>query len=181
MSEDLKGSASYRRIAVVGTTGSGKTTLAAAIAGRLGVPHVELDALHWGPNWTPAEDFRDRTEAALGGDAWVVDGNYSRVRDIVWRRADTVVWLDYALWVILGRLTRRTFRRLIGREVLWNGNVERWRDHFLSRDSLFLWVLQTYRKRRVTYSALFGDPAHAHKRLVRLKSPGEAEVWLEGL
>ena len=107
-----------RRFAVVGTTGSGKTTVARRISERLSVPHVELDALHWGPDWTPAplQVFRERTVRALDGDAWVSDGNYGKVRDIVWRRADTVVWLDYALVVILGRLTWRTLRRIFTQE-----------------------------------------------------------------
>ena len=93
-----------RRIAVVGTSGSGKTTLAHRLAERLGIPHVELDALHWGPNWTPvaADLFRERVAQALSGEAWVVDGNYSRVRDIIWTRADTLVWLDYS-WPVDAR------------------------------------------------------------------------------
>ena len=90
------GAESSRRIAVVGTSGSGKTTVAGQIGQRLGIPHVELDAFYWNPNWTPArlDVFRERTAQALSGDEWVVDGNYSEVRDIVWRRTDTVVWLD---------------------------------------------------------------------------------------
>ena len=125
----------YQRIAVIGTTGSGKTTLARAVAVQLDTPHVELDALHWGPNWTsPAHlELRARVGAALNSERWVVDGNYSKVRDIIWARADTIVWLDYSLPLTLWRLTRRTLRRLAKREVLWNGNRESWRQQFLSR------------------------------------------------
>ncbi len=92
-----------KRIAVIGTTGSGKTTLARQISNRLGIPHVELDALHWEPNWAEpsAEVFRDRVDRALRGDAWVVDGNYSIARDLIWTRAATIVWIDYALPLIL--------------------------------------------------------------------------------
>jgi len=169
-----------RRVVVVGTTGSGKTTLAREIARRLGIPHIELDALNWGPNWTevPREVFRARVAAALEGEAWVVDGNYSAVRDIVWPRADTVVWVDYPLWLILWRLLLRTFRRTFTREELWSGNRERFRDQFLSRDSLFLWALQTYRPRRRNYPRLFSQPEHAHLRAVRLRSPRETDAWL---
>src|SRR4051812_23251994 len=104
-----------RRINVVGTSGSGKTTMARDLAGILGVPHVELDALHWGPNWTeePDEVFRERVDTLLVGDGWTTDGNYRTVRDIVWGRADTVVWLDYSLPLILWRLSRRTFGRAL--------------------------------------------------------------------
>src|SRR3989304_3271536 len=106
-----------QRIAVVGTTGAGKTTLADQLAQRLGYPHVELDALHWGPNWTPAPDdvLRERLAGALSPDAWIVDGNYGKVRDIVWGRADTLVWLDYSLPVILRQLRRPAVRRIGGR------------------------------------------------------------------
>ena len=130
-----------QRIAVVGTSGSGKTTLARQLSGRLGLAHVELDALHWDAGWapTPAAIFQQRADAALGGDAWVVDGNYPEVRDLIWRRADTIVWLDYRLALIMWRLTLRTFRRVATREVLWNGNRERdLSAHFFSRDSIFL-------------------------------------------
>ena len=134
-----------RRIVVVGTTGSGKTTLASDLAQRLEVPHVDLDALHWEPGWTeaPTDLFRERVTRALSGEAWVTDGYYSAVRDIVWSRADTIVWLDYSLPTILYRLARRTFRRAFTREELWSGNKERVLTQFLSRDSIFLWALKT--------------------------------------
>ncbi|PSN09965.1 adenylate kinase, partial [filamentous cyanobacterium CCP5] len=67
-----------QRIVVIGTSGSGKTTLARQIAQSLQVTHIELDALHWEPHWTPAapEVFRERVTIALAGDRWVADGNY---------------------------------------------------------------------------------------------------------
>ncbi|MGH2349824.1 MAG: AAA family ATPase [bacterium] len=172
-----------RRIAVVGTTGSGKTTLAREIAGRLGIPHVELDALNWGPNWTEAsrEVFRQRVADALAGEAWVVDGNYSAARDLIWPRADTVVWIDYPLWLILWRLLLRTFQRTLTGEELWSGNRERFRDQFFSRNSLFVWALQTYRTRRRNYPRLLSQPEHAHLKLVRLRSRRATEVWLSSM
>jgi adenylate kinase family enzyme len=172
-----------RRIAVVGTSGSGKTTLAHQLAQRLGIPHVELDALHWGPNWTPAprQVFRECTAQALTRDAWTTDGNYSAVRDIVWSRADTVVWLDYALPVILWRVARRTIRRFVMREELWNKNHERFRDAFLSYDSIILWAVRTYRRRRREYPVLFSEPEYAHLSIVQLRSPRAARLWLANL
>jgi adenylate kinase family enzyme len=169
-----------RRIAVVGTTGSGKTTMARRIAQHLAINHVELDALHWGPDWTPApiEPFRERTAQALNGDAWVVDGNYGKVRDIVWSRADTIVWLDYPLLVILGRLVWRTLRRIITREELWQGNRERFVAQFASRDSLFLWALRTYPRRRREYPALLQRPEYVRLTVVHLRSPRAARDWL---
>lgn len=172
-----------QRIVVVGTSGSGKTTMAHRLAQRLGVPHVEMDALHWGPNWTPAprEIFRERVERALRGDAWTIDGNYSAVRDIVWRRADTVVWLDYSFSVVMGRVTWRTLRRTITREELWNANRERLSAALFSRDSIIWWALSSYRRRKREYPVLFGQPAHAHLSVVRLPTPRAAQAWLESL
>jgi adenylate kinase family enzyme len=172
-----------RRIAVVGTTGTGKTTFASRLARRFECPHVELDALHWEPGWkeAPLDVFRERVKEALVGPRWVVDGNYSRVRDIVWTRADTVVWLDYPLPIVLWRLLRRTVRRVVTREELWNGNRERFWSQFLSTDSLFLWALQTYGRRRREYPVLFKEPRHAHLTVIRLRRPREAEACLTAL
>jgi adenylate kinase family enzyme len=172
----------HHRIVVVGTTGSGKTTLARQLAQRLGVPHVELDALHWEPGWTeaPTAVFRQRVAEALKGNSWVVDGNYHTVRDIVWSQANLLVWLDYRLAVLLWRLWRRTIVRHITRKELWNGNRESFRTTFLSRESILLWQLQSYRRRRREYPQTFALPEYSHLRVVRLRSPGETRRWLEG-
>ena len=168
-----------KRIAVIGTTGSGKTTLARQISKRLGIPHVELDALHWEPNWTepPVEVFRKRVSQALCSDAWVIDGNYSVARDIIWSRADSIVWLDYALPLILWRLVWRTVRRIITREELWNGNREHWQAIF-GRDSLIAWALGTHPRHRRDYPVLLERPEYAHLSLIRLRSPRETNTWL---
>jgi adenylate kinase family enzyme len=172
--------AGRRRIVVLGTTGAGKTTLARRLAGRLGLPHIELDALYWGPGWTaiPTDLFRERAAAATASDRWVADGNYGAVRDIVWPRADLLVWLDYPLAVSFWRLTRRSLRRGLTGEELWNGNRERLRTQFLGRDSLFLWALKSHGRQRREYPAQFIRPEHAHLAVVRLRSPRAARRWL---
>jgi adenylate kinase family enzyme len=165
----------------MGTTCSGKSTLARALAERLGVPYLELDALYWGPGWTKPEkeEFRRRVEPFVRGEAWVVDGNYtSTLGDLVLRRADTVVWLDLPLARILWRVTGRTLGRVVRRTELWSGNRETWRNAFLSRDSLFIWAVQTHgRFRRRLPDRLATE--FANVRLVRLRSPREIRRWLE--
>jgi len=109
-----------RRVSVVGTTGSGKTIFARDLAGALDAERIELDMLYWGPNWTerPIEIFMRETDAATARERWVADGNYSKVRPIVWRRADTLVWLDYPFPFVLFRLLRRIFyRSFAGEEI----------------------------------------------------------------
>lgn len=172
-----------RRIVVIGTSGSGKTTLAGLLACRLGLAHVELDGLHWEPHWTQAAlpVFRTRVAAALDRESWIVDGNYGKVRDLVWPRADTVVWLDYPLWLILWRLLRRTIRRVVWRESLWNGNRERLIEQFASRDSLFLWALRSHGRHRRDYPELLSRPECAHLTVVRLHSPRQTRRWLARL
>jgi adenylate kinase family enzyme len=172
-----------QRISVVGTSGSGKTTFARQLAERLGLPRIELDALNWGPNWRPAEveTFRDRVRLATAADVWVCDGNYSAVRPIVLERADAVVWLDLPLRTCLWRVIRRTARRSRSGEELWgSGNRESWRKQ-VGRDSLAWWVLTTHRRRRREYEERFADPAMAHLRVHRFRSPAEAETWLAAI
>jgi len=169
-----------RRINVVGTTGSGKTTVARHLARLLGVPHIELDALFWKANWqkTPDEEFLPRVDRETDRPAWVLDGNYSRTRSIVWPKADTVVWLDYSFLRVLGQLLLRTLRRAVTREPMWEGCVEDWRTALLSRQSILLWCLQTYWKRRKTYPKVFSRPEHGHLTIVRLRTPRETRRWL---
>lgn len=170
-----------RRIHVCGTSGSGKTTLARALAEKLRYPHVELDALYHGPNWTPAETevFIERVSDATDGHCWVADGNYTKVRDLLWSRVDTIVWLDYPLPLVLWRLTRRTFRRSFKREVLWNGNREvLWKHLFVPKDSLYWWVLKTHGKRKRQLAEAMADPAKSHITFIVHKSPDSADDWL---
>ncbi len=176
------GPGGLRRISVVGTIGSGKTTFAREVSERLGIPHIELDSLHWEANWVEASEavFRERVLKSLQNGSWVVDGNYHQVRDIVWSRADTVVWLDYSFRTIMSRLARRTLRRVFTHEKLWNGNQEHIRSLF-TPDSVFWWAFKTYRRRRREYPALLGQPENSHLALVRLRSPRGAGEWLSAL
>ncbi len=170
----------WQRIVVIGTSGSGKTTLGKALARHFGCRFIELDALHWQENWTPAspEAFWAAVAAATAIDEWVIDGGYSAVRERLWPQAQLIVWLDYPIVVNLWRLFWRACRRIRSGEELWNGNRESFRMNFLSRDSLFLWVLTTHRRRRRQYEALLYSPQYAAIAVVRLRSPKAADRWL---
>jgi adenylate kinase family enzyme len=169
-----------RRVSILATaSGSGKTTLAAAIAQLVDAPHVELDALHHGPDWsepTP-EAFRAVVAPIVAQDAWVIDGGYmGKLGDLVLVRAELVVWLDLPVRIWLPRLLRRTARRVLGREELWNGNRETLRNVVLGRDALLPFTLRNVRRRRRTYPTRFAPYA-----TVRLRSRAEVEALLATL
>jgi adenylate kinase family enzyme len=170
----------YQRIGVVGTTGSGKSTLAGDLANILNILHIELDSLHWKPNWqeAPRDLTRQKVKLLTRNETFVVDGNYGFLRDIIWPRLQAVVWLDYPLPVILWQLLRRTLKRTLTRKRLWGTNVERFLPQFFSRDSLFLWALQTYQKNKILYKGLFSSPEHGHIRVFHFRNPKETRDWL---
>lgn len=173
-----------RRAVVVGTSAAGKTTFARRLAAILDVPHVELDALNWEAGWKEADHdvFQARVAAALdASEGWVVDGGYSHLQPLIWGAADTVIWLEFSLPVILLRLTQRTVVRVIGQQELWNGNRERWRTAFFSRDSLYWWVLTTHQGRRRRMEAALDRPEYRHIRALRFRSPRQAEKWIRGM
>lgn len=169
-----------RRVSVItSASGNGGTIFGRELAARLDVPFHELDALFWRPEWTetPADEFRALVEPIVATDAWVIDGSYQgKIGDLVLRNAETVVWLDLPMRVWLPRLVRRTFGRVLRREELWAGNRESLRNVFFSRDSLILFTLRHYRRRRRVYPERF-----ATYNVTRLRSPAEVERFLRSV
>lgn len=167
-----------RRVVVLASaSGNGKTTFGRALAEKLDVPFVELDALVHGPGWveTPDDELRALVEPIVAGEGWVVDGAYQRkLGDLVLRSADTVVWLDLPMRVWLPRLVRRTWRRIRGHEQLWNDNRETVRNTVFARDGLFPYAFRSHFRRRRAYPV-----ALAPYNTVRLRTPKEVERWLE--
>ena len=179
--EDTRGG--MERIVVVGTSCSGKTTLARQLSRVLGSPHVDLDGIHWKPGWQErqVDEVRQMAGEGAAGERWVMDGNYSVVRDIVWGRATTVVWLNYPFRVVLWRCLCRTIRRAITREELFSGNRESFRKSFLSRDSIILWAVTSHRRVRREYRRILDDGDFQHLRAIELRNPAEAEALVAAL
>lgn len=166
------------RVIVVGTAGAGKTTLARAVAARLGIEHVEIDGLFHGPAWTPRPSFLDDVRAFVARDAWVTEWQYDAARPILLERATLAVWLDYPLSLRMVRVVRRTVVRRLRRETLWNGNVEGPLWTFVTdRDHIVRWAWRTRHK----YDDIAAVVAHAGVPLVRLRSAAAADAWLESL
>jgi adenylate kinase family enzyme len=175
----------YQRIVVVGATGCGKSTLAAQLAERLHLDFIELDALYWKPGWVDStrEEFREKVELATRAPGWALAGNYGIVRDIVWLRAQAVVWMDFPFFVILKRLLLRTWTRWRSKELLWGTNYEPFWVHFKlwTKDSLVNWLFQTYWRRKRTYPQFFAQPEYSHLAVFRFKKPIQVEAWLKTL
>lgn len=170
-----------RRVVVFGTTGSGKSWLAERLAARHGLRLIELDALFWGKDWQPAplELFRHRVEREIRDGDWIVVGNYGQVRDLTWRAADTLVWLDLPFPLVMWRLFRRTMRRSLTRENLWGtGNTELLARSLFSRQSILLYAMKTHRKNRARFATECASPGKG-KAVVRLTSAQAVERFLE--
>jgi len=172
-----------RRVSVVGTSCSGKTTFAENLAQVLKIKHIELDAIYWLPDWVerPKEEFSDLVEKEAAGDAWVFDGNYTRTREIVWGRATAIVWLDYSFPRTFYRALKRTTRRIFTGEAMWAGNRETFGMTFLSRDSILLWVLTSYFEERRRYTKILGEDSFGEKEIFIFRHPKQTEEFLRQL
>jgi adenylate kinase family enzyme len=174
---------SHLRVSVVGTSCSGKTTLARRISQACAIPHFELDAIHWGPNWTELnpEAFRLAVAQATSGEAWVIDGNYHVVRDIVWGRATHVAWLNLPFTRVFWQALTRTVKRVTTRQELWAGNRETIRQVIFDHESILWWVLRTYHRRRREYPQLFQEPQNAHLKVYELRNAAQTQAMLDEL
>ena len=172
-----------KRLVVVGSSCSGKTTFARELAGLLNVPHIELDALSWLEDWVqrPPEELRALVTDAIAGPAWVVDGNYWSLRDLVWPRATTLIWLNYSFPLVWQRALRRTIRRVITQETLYSNNRESFRQAFMSRDSILLYMMRRYPLRRREYRKIFDEEGAWKMEKVELKHPREAARYLKAV
>lgn len=174
--------AQLARVNVVGSSGSGKSTFARRLAAVLGSPHVEMDALHWLPDWQEraGPEFGAEIAAAVSGERWVLDGNYSRTERVKWARVQTVIWLDYGFGLTFARLLMRSLRRGFSAQEIWpnTGNRESlWR--MFGRESIVLWLVKSYRPHRQRFNGYMRDPSLGHIRFVQLRSPRAAERFLD--
>jgi adenylate kinase family enzyme len=168
-----------RRVLVAGSPGAGKTTMARALARRLGLPHTELDALFHGPGWVPRPSFEADVDALLASGRWVTEYQYARVQPRLLAAADAVVWLDHPWPTVARRLLRRTLGRALTRRELYNGNRERPRNWL--RGSHPLWAVAGRRFRLIRAENTVRFAAEARRRglvVVRLRGARAADAWL---
>ncbi|MFF7333901.1 AAA family ATPase [Streptomyces sp. NPDC090306] len=171
-----------KRILVVGSTGAGKSTLATRLAERLGLPFHEMDALHFtGPGWTVDPGFAERVAGLAAAPGWIFDSlGYPEVRDLLWEHADTVVWLDHPRRVVMFRVLRRSLARTLRRERVFGGNRETLGGWFSAEHPVW-WAWSQYAGRRAEIARRAADPRFAPLRVIRLRTPADAERWLRGV
>lgn len=169
-----------KRVLVAGVSGVGKTSLASRIAEIIDAPHTEIDALYHGAGWVPRDDFLDDVRTLIAEESWTTEWQYSTARPLLAAAADTLVWLDLRFaTVTLPRVVRRTLRRRLRREILWNGNVEPpLHTIFTDREHIVRWAVSTRNTYRTRVPALEHD--HAGLAVVRLESQRQVERWLRG-
>lgn len=172
-----------KRIVIIGTSCSGKTTLAKQIQNQLQIKHIELDELHWKPSWVEREndEFKNLVAKEAVAENWVIDGNYSVVRDILWSRATAIIWLNYSFPLVLYRAVFRSLRRSLRKEVIFAGNVESFKRSFLSRESIIFWVIKTHSIKKEKYKKLLYSDVVKDKKIIELHSQAEADQFLQNL
>lgn len=173
-----------KKINVIGTTGSGKTTFSKKLAEKLDLAYIQLDDLLWLDDWqeTPDEPFFEklRNQLDLASEGWVVDGNYTRTQYITWEDVETVIWLDMPFHINLFQSVQRAVTRALSKEKLWeNSNNQESFQRMLSRDSILWWMIKTYRKNRKKYLERMRNQKYAHIQFIHLRSRKEVQMFLQ--
>ncbi|MDA8793127.1 hypothetical protein N9N67_07770 [Bacteriovoracaceae bacterium] len=171
-----------KRVVIVGTSGSGKTTLGRQISHIFNIPHRDIDSFNWQENWQALEksQLRDVLNQFTDQEEWIIDGNYGSVKDITWKKATHIIWLDYKLPFVLKRFFIRSFKRSYTKEILWNNNRETLKNSIWGKESLFLWIFKTHHKLKKEYSTYQESPIYSAK-FIRLIGAKETEAFIAKL
>jgi adenylate kinase family enzyme len=170
----------YKRTIVFGSTGIGKTTLVRQIADEFSVPVIDIDSLRReaGKSTSPEEVFSGLVSESVKGDTWIIDGSYTSIQDLVWPRAEAIIWLDFSFRVFLARLIKRSLYRIFIRKKSEKPVKGRYQPAG-ERTSNYLRAIFTGKERQKRYFATLYNSKYAHLHIIRLTSPEEAENWLD--
>jgi hypothetical protein len=163
-----------KRILVIGCSGSGKSTFAAQISDKTGLPFTPTDPFYWKPYWQLAEieTVIELVDAATQKEVWILDGNFEDWRSIVWQRADTIVWLEYPLWRILFQVFTRNLGLWFTQKPTWSGNRMTWQVVW----SGVRHALRSHKSKLVKYPGYLAEFPNVQQ--FRFKHPREASEWL---
>ena len=170
-----------KRIIIVGNCSSGKTRLAINISEILNIAHFELDNFRWKPNWqkAPIEEYKEKSIKAASLESWVMDGNCDGIKEQIFTRATTMIWLNYPLYYVFFRALKRTIKRVITKERFFANNYETFKHAFLCSESVLLQILQKHSKRRKEYSNI--KNLYPNLIMIELKSHRESILFLNNL
>lgn len=163
-----------KKILVIGSGGSGKSTFSARLGRLLNIEVIHLDVLYWKPGWveTPKPEWREKVIELLKRETWIIDGNYSGTFDIRFAACDTVIFLDVARSVCLWRVLKRLLLyRIRGRPDMAAGCRERFDPKFI------MWVWRYRTKTRPRVLQLLRDNSES-KQIVHLRTQSEIEGFL---
>lgn len=171
-----------KKVIVIGTTGSGKSTFARKLAVKINASYISLDLLFWKANWQATEDdeFFPKIREAISADTWIVDGNYFRTQEITWAQADTIIWIDLPFWLTFYQCFTRGLDRALSKQELWpgTGNVESF-SRMLSKDSILLWLIKTYKRNKIRYEQKEREAKAMGLSFYRLRSRSEMSCFLD--
>ena len=170
-----------RKFIIIGTSGSGKTILAKNLSLYLNIRYIELDSYYHGSNWKQVDIdvFRQNIlDTTNGIDSWIIDGNYLDLRDLIWPKADLIIWLDYPFYIVFTRLIKRTIQRFINKEILWNGNTENFFNKLFTKKSILLWAFKTHWKNRREFQTILVDTNEYNNKFIRIKKSIEIKELL---
>ncbi|MCG1036659.1 AAA family ATPase [Polaribacter sargassicola] len=167
-----------KKIIITGTTCTGKTTLGKKLSKEFFLQQIDLDDIHFLPNWVEKEKtlfVKEVSEELNKYKEWIVSGSYqSLLKDTLWQEANIIIWLDYPLNLILRRYFIRTYKRIVLKEKCCGENYETLSKTF-SKESLFLWIFKTYwkRKKRMHH---WKENLFPHKKWVVLNNPRDEKM-----
>jgi adenylate kinase family enzyme len=170
--------AGVQRVLVAGSTGAGKTTMALALAHRLGLPHTQMDGLWHGPGWVPRPEFGDDVAAMLATGRWVTEYQYRTVKADLLAAAQAVVWLDHPFLLVAARLLRRSVVRAVTRRPLYNDNVEQPRMWGRASHPLRIVLSRAFWAQRRRTEAELAEAARRGVVVVRVRGARQARRWL---
>ncbi|MFZ3231710.1 MAG: adenylate kinase [Pseudobdellovibrio sp.] len=175
-----------KKINIVGTTGTGKSTLSKRLAILLKSKHIEIDQIFWGPNWKKPtnRDFYDNLKLSLEAThAWVLDGNYTKTTALKWAHAETVVWINLTFQQTLWQLCLRTLGRLISQKELWpnTGNKESIYGHLFTKDSIFYWFIKTFKGNQLKFKFEMDSSKWSHIQFIELTSNKEINLFVKAI
>lgn len=172
-----------QKIIVVGSSCSGKTSTGRLIEKHSGIPFIDLDDVFWKPGWqgTDDDEFREKIDKITKNDSWCLSGNYNRINDLTWARADAIVWLNFPFPVVFRQALYRTFKRALTKELVCNGNTESLVKAFFSKDSILWWVYKTYPSMTKRYLDRKKTPLYDNYKFYEFYNHYDVREWIETL